>query len=138
MRPLGALADAQPYPLEQIIKGKAAVAHHLGERLRVSSVRAGLVRSDCSGCGIERHQHAWAWRAKGETSGDGIAGSREGCPSRQVKDDNARLQSECLKWPDVVRNAQRLRRHIGAASGSGIYRYEIVVSPFELEPISAQ
>ena len=131
------IADAQPHAIKERRCAQAWFAHHLGKRLRVRAIGAGLVWSHGARRRVEGHQHAW-WRLyQCQAAGKRLAGNREGRLARAVDNDNARLQADGGKRAQVIRDAHSLRDHVGIARDLCINGQEIVLA-FELEGVTAQ
>ena len=102
---LGCVIDAKANPVEQVLRRKATLAHHLRKCLGVRRIGSGLVLRDRSWCSVKSDQRSRVRLDKGQATrkwGPRL-GKRAG--SSPIKNDDAHFDAESSKRLGVVRKA---------------------------------
>jgi len=131
----GDVVDAQPHALEYLRQRQAAFPHHLGQRLRVGSVRTLTFGRDGPGRRVEGDQHAGIRLDQRQTAGERRARLRERIGARRIDDHDARFELQRRQWSRVVGNAHRFHGDIRVARDLGVDGNEVILA-FELQAVA--
>ncbi len=130
-------AHAHAHAIEDFGGGKAALANHFREGLRIGAIRPALLRRGGARRRVEGDEHVRLGLGKSESARERLARLRERVGSRSIEDDEARLKRQACKPLHIIRDSQRLGGHIRRRRNPCIDRYEVILA-LELQAVAGK
>lgn len=136
-RALSNFVHAQSCPIEDLIQGETALAHHFSQRLRVGTVWALSFRGHRSRRRIEGDHGARLGLYQGEATRERLPRLPECILPRCIQNYDSSLKAQGRQRASVVRQSQCLDSDIGGTIYPGVYRDKIVFA-FQLEAVTTE